>query len=264
MWDARSGKRLSNFHANWDIGGRRLAISEDGKFCAVGAYQRHGITLHDSIGGKELWNRKDLRKVQHLKFSIRRNAVLAGIDQQAFRAIDTGSGSDLDKFAGVQDVWENPFGDQIFREKKSGDHELLDLHGDEEKIVIRRTSRSVLDACFSENRLAVSEAGGATSCYSLKDGSLAWKWLDRESHNLRLAYSKMTNEVIGLNQMPTKGGGTCIVALNMDTGMKERKTSRDLGIASFVLDGSCVITWEGDLIDTSNGEIVSHLAFEES
>jgi WD40 repeat protein len=265
VWDLDSSKKLSEFESSWDIGGRRLAISDDGKLCAVGAYQRYGVTVFDALKGATLWRRRDLRKVQSLKFSRHRAAVLAGIDEGALHVVDRASGVDLGTFRGIDEVWESPFGTQVFKERRSGNSVVEDSNYPLKSVQIQRTSFGVLDTCFSPEHVAVSEAGGATSLYALDDGKLVWKYAEPDHHIIGLAYCKRTREIVGINYSLRTGGGTDIVALDLDTGIAARKISRDdLTISAFALEGSRVITWHGNVVDVITGEVVSRLDFHQT
>jgi len=77
IWNLSTGGKISEFRSFWDIGGQRLAISKDGSRCAVGAWNRYGITMHDTTQGRILWQRKELKKVQSMKFSRYLSALFA-------------------------------------------------------------------------------------------------------------------------------------------------------------------------------------------
>ena len=227
----------------------------------MGAYQRYGVSVYGSSKGELLWRRTDLKKVQKLKFGRRRNAVLAGIDQRAFRIVDARSGSDLETLRGIETVWESPFGSHLFKERRSGNHIVSDSDDPKKNINIERTSFGVLDACFTPEHIAVSEAGAATSLYTVRDGRPVWKYSERGNHNTRLAYCNRTREIVGINWR-LKNGDQTIIAFDLGTGRITRRIPReDLAIASFALKGSCVVTWHGNVVDVSSGEVISRLDF---
>jgi len=263
VWDLSSSKKVSEFESSWDIGGQRLAVSDDGKLCAVGAYQRYGVTVFDALKGALLWRRKDLRKVQNLKFSRHRKAVLVGIDEGAFHIVDAARGIDLETLRGFAEVWESPFGSYVFKERRSGNNFVEDFNDPLRNFSIRHTSFRVLDACFTPEHIAVSETGGETSLHALHDGRVVWKYSERDHHMIRLAYCDRTREIVGINYSPRTGSAANIVAFDFHTGTVARKISRDdLTIASFALGGSRVITWHGNVVDVTTGEVVSRLDFQ--
>src|SRR5882724_12685751 len=69
LYDLLTLERLRTIDTTLDFGGRRLAISNDGSTLIAGAYQVHGIAAYSCDTGKELWRRKDLKKVQQINFN---------------------------------------------------------------------------------------------------------------------------------------------------------------------------------------------------
>jgi hypothetical protein len=62
VWHHNSSREISELESSWDISGRTLTISDDGKLCAVGAYQRYGGTVFDALKGAMLLEKKRPKK----------------------------------------------------------------------------------------------------------------------------------------------------------------------------------------------------------
>ena len=93
IFDINSLEVISEFDTILDFGGRRLAISEDGKICICGCWERHGICAYETKTGKIVWQRKDLKKVQHIQTLYTDNSkFFAHFEIGASRTFDINTG----------------------------------------------------------------------------------------------------------------------------------------------------------------------------
>lgn len=264
VWDLNSSSKLCQFESVFETGGQRLAVSENGKICAAGAYHRNGIAMYDTHTGNMIWERRDLKKVQRLKFSrYYQNNLLANFDRISCHVLDKDTGETKALLKAVRGVTESPF-ERVHLLIKARVADIIDF--DNQQLIgrIRPTSFAILDSIFTTDSIVLSEAGGATYCYSTKDAKLIWRYVpEKGSHILSLAYCQETKEVLGMLWSYEKGGDHHLVALNKNSGEISRKCliPGTLASTSFCLKGTRLITSIGDVFNTSDGQVTSTLDF---
>jgi outer membrane protein assembly factor BamB len=263
LWDLKTETKISEFQSFWDMGGRRLAISKDGVLCAVGAYNRYGITVHEASNGNVLWQKKSLKKIQRLQFSQHRDALLAEIDLRSFHIINSRNGEVIETLPGVQGLYESPFGDVVLIERKSKELKLVESKFRREIAKLPRTSFAVIDALFTENSISVWESGDypkirpSVSCYSVRDGSLIWRYTTPNDFNpTQMGYCRDKEELLVV-----KNGNTLVAFDGRDGNMLRQIPINDAARVAFASDGTRLVTWTGRVLDTRTGEVVSTLGF---
>ena len=263
IWNLSTGRKISEFRSFWDIGGQRLAISKDGCRCAVGAWNRYGITMHDTTQGRILWQRKELKKVQSMKFSRYLSALFAEIDMRAFHIVDTESGETLEKMRGIEGICESPFEKIELLERKSAGLEIVEFDSKTTIFKIARMSFAVLDALFTKRSVVVWESGHypettqSISCYSLKDGDLIWRYQVPKDSLLRgLGYRQSSAELLAI-----KDYKTLLTFDESDGKLRKEIPIGDAGRSAFAIGGSLLVTWTGKVHDTITGRTVLNLEF---
>lgn len=103
VWDVAAGEKVSEFDTGMDFGGRRLAISADGERVVTGAYHRHGVEAWEAETGRRLWQRKDLKKVQHISVILQAE-IFASLQDAAGVVLNMESGKDVRRIRGVGDM----------------------------------------------------------------------------------------------------------------------------------------------------------------
>jgi len=274
-WDMERREKVAEFDSVLEFGGSRLAISNNGQWCAAGAYDGASlaenryvggsVALHDASSGKMLWQNKKIKRVQSLKFSMHwPELLLAGFSDQPLLVVDAENGSILRKIRGVRHVYESPHEAIQFRESDS-DYALFDSKNDREIGRLKRhIFSSTLDVSFSETYVLVSEAAGPVTCYELRSCSQVWQHLPEEGHHLlEVQYNEKTSEFVAVDLQYEKGSGSALVWLDETTGLVKRKVllSGTPWVTGFAARGTLLITSDGILIDTSNGKEIANLSF---
>ncbi len=263
IWDLSTGRKISEFRSFWDIGGRRLAISKDGSRCAVGAWNRYGITMHDTTQGRILWQIKELKRVQSLEFSRYLSALFAEIDMRAFHIVDTESGETLEKMRGIEGIYESPFEKIELLERKSAGLEIVDFDTKRTIFKIARMSFAVLDAFFTKRSVVVWESGHypettqSIGCYSLNGGNLIWRYqVPKDSHLTSLGYRESSAEPLAIKDYRT------LLAFDENDGRITKEIPiGDAVRSAFAIGGSLLVTWMGKVHDTMTGRTVLNLEF---
>lgn len=114
VYQADDLKRCSTFIAPFEIGGRRAAISDSGKYAVTAAYERKGISLMDCKNGSQLWNTKAVKKVQGVSFSKEEEYVIASNEDESAHTyyIDIQTGEIVKRIVAAK-VLVNPYGEDI-------------------------------------------------------------------------------------------------------------------------------------------------------
>jgi WD40 repeat protein len=264
IWNAQSATKLITLQTNLDFGGRRLAISPDGNFCAVGAYNRYGISLYSVNNGSLLWNRKDLKKVQWLDFNLFDGNVIVGIDEKPLHVLDLMTGNTLETVRGVKAKWISCYDDFYLLKKAAS----LNLYRNNKLVaLLERTSFAVLSVAFSKDKVIVSEAGGPISAYLLTSGDLAWRnYPNVGSHFINLNYNNATSKVYGVLWAYDKGGPRflCSIDLTSGTVLDKLQLNEQTTEAIFSKRGSYLITSTGDIynLDEEIPRMIKSLAWD--
>ncbi len=262
IWDIESHTRIAEFETTLDFGGRRLAISRDGKSCAVGAYRVHGVALYDTESGMELWRRKDLKKVQNIRASIDGNRLWCGFEGKAFQPLNINTGLSKSSLRGVKDIFESVYDDLLVVDRKGRDFKLVDCD-DKQVATVPRTTFAALDFAFAPQKIAVSESGGSINCYDISCGERLWEHNPGNGvHALDLAYNEDSGTFVAITWPYQEGGEHQLVNLQAETGESVCAFPIDGSHEfAFCSKGSTLISSDGKLRDTATGEMQGVLRF---
>ena len=104
IWDVGTGQRITSFQTILDFGGRRLAVDPAGEFCVAGAYDRDGLACYNATTGNLIWQRTDLKRVQHVAYSVDGARVHCGLEGGPARALDSRTGAEVGRWRGAAQV----------------------------------------------------------------------------------------------------------------------------------------------------------------
>ena len=68
IWDINNRELINRFNINYDCGGNRLAIDNEGKYIASAKYSKGGVTLYSVKSGEEIWNLKEISIIKSIRF----------------------------------------------------------------------------------------------------------------------------------------------------------------------------------------------------
>ena len=262
VWDLVACRQVGEFDTVLDFGGRRLAITSDGRRVLAGAYHRYGIACYDASSGELLWQRKDLKKVQHITVSADDASLYCGFEMSAGRALEIATGEVTETMRGVGEVHESPFESLLFVDKKSRPAELRALEqGRRGKI--ERTTFAFLSVAFAPDFVLTSESGGPLRCFRTSDAAEVWRFTPASgSHALHVGFDESSNLFQAIVWPYERSAEHTLSRLDAATGelkaVVKLPESPDYG---FCQRGSRALTWDGSLVDTSNGELVAKFDF---
>lgn len=267
VFNIQSGKKINEFETVLDFGATRLAISEDGLFCAAGSYSRDGIAMYKVSDGRVLWQRKDLKKVQYISFNYWDNnhSLLAFFDNKKGVILDRKTGDTVKILGPLDDIIQSHFRKIQLLDKYKLPLKVVDSTSNEIMFKIPRTTFAVLDGIFTPASVVISESGGCLTSYSLDNGKMMWKYEPEKGHHvLNVSYCGNTNQVFGVDQGYSEKArirNTSLICFNNNSGKIEKKylIKNYPGETGFALKGTRLISSEGEIIDTSNGKVVNTL-----
>jgi hypothetical protein len=261
VWDLNKGL-VNKFVTDFDAGDKRLSISQDGKYLAVGGYSANTITVYKIDTGQMLWQRKDLKKCGNVtildKFN---NQLFVNLERQGTHILDIDTGETIESLKGVEHHYENSIG-AIDLLGKSTTISLVDRTKGKTLKSLPKTTFAILDACFTLNEVAVTYS---TNPLELIDfASYKTKWTTSVvGHFLTISYSEEQKTFHGVRWDFNVGGFKFLCYINPENGTVKKEI--DLGEpieTEFLSEGKFLLTSKGQLIDTSSGKQIKEFDFE--
>jgi hypothetical protein len=200
VWNLENGAKVTAFPVEFSSGGRRIALSGDGQYCAAAQWGEGGVGAYDVTSGALLWRRRDLHDVQRLKFDAFGHRWIACRDEGGCHFLDIVSGKSELVLRGARDCYVNPYdGAMLICKSSRLPLELWSAGAEKQIAKVDRLSPSVLDAGFAPGVLALAEMnvatelperdqhgnrlfhykppdGGPVRLISMKDGMVLWKY----------------------------------------------------------------------------------------
>ena len=243
-------KKISQFNSIHDIGGCRLSLSEDSKYCVVGAYDTHGIAMYNSINGEKLWQRKDLKKVQYLHYSNLFDRVVACFDSKSMHLLDKDTGEILEQVRAVRGYRESTVHKYHLYEK-SKYYEIYYLN----KMVTKIKCGPLLtDAIFpDDNTIAILEL--EVYIYDLKYDKIKWLYKPEVGYSIQaIGYCEDTNELMVTVWCRLTQESVKLVVLDKETGDIKRLQAFDniRPDGCFVQKENLYISYSGHVIDVNS------------
>jgi WD40 repeat protein len=256
VFDLTEFEPVSEFDTILDFGGNRLAISGDGQYCICGSWVRHGIIGYDANTGKQLWQRKDLKKVQNIQLvPSNGNLIFTQFDKGISRFINITDGSDEGDLKGVLGYYENPYRQCAILDTHTG-LKIVEHLTFEPKSKVKRQSFATLDIANGRSSILFSESGGPLSCYDLDSAQLIWQHvLDEHGHYLRLTYNEELDKFLGVCWPFATGGNKRLRYFKPHDGSMIDEV--DLGApveTEFVQGGQFLVTSDMDIINVKTKE----------
>lgn len=188
-YESITGRKLGEYNTHFLSGGKRMCITDSGKYFASAAYGRFGITLFDLETGNELWTIKDVKKVQRICFSADETKLFAFSGENKLYSISLKDGSIILVEKGIQ----NFFSDGTLEVKLTKD-DCFVWNG----MSVSLTDKKVLCLCGGNNKIFCSIMGGGLKCFS-DSGNELWSVENKpEEHYIQLCYCPEFDYIIGL------------------------------------------------------------------
>lgn len=256
--DLETQRLLPPFPVFWDIGGRRVAATEDGTLCVTGTYNKGGLAGYELPSGRLLWHRPDLKRVRHVSFDERHNVCLVERDQKRAVCVDPATGETSPTLLpGIRYFAASPYDDLWLLSGR----DLRVVTALEQRLIFRieRKSFAVLCACFSPTALFVSEATdslrgtvGPLRAVDLAAGRTMWELGEPRQHWQKLGYSEARDRLYGFRT----GGGSYLDEIDVASGTIVNSTpTTELGAYGvFLRDATLALFFNGLVADTATLE----------
>ncbi len=241
-------KLVRTIATHLDFGGRRLAISPDGRYFAVGAYTRYGLELYEVATGVLLWKRTDLKKVQHVAFSHNGNMLIVTIANRPVHLIEAITGATTEKVRGADFIWQSSDGKAQLIERA-----VLRLSlADGTTFPVERSTFAVLHAVFSKDALFLSESGGPLRAISCRNGSTMWLLRPQPGfHFLRLGFNESQGLLFGIRWNYQNGGNRDLCGIDPASGsiLHVTQLPESTTETEFASHGSVLVCSSGDIFE---------------
>jgi outer membrane protein assembly factor BamB len=257
IWDL-TPIHLASFETILDFGGRRLAITGDGKQCIAAAYRFDGVAAYSTFDGAKIWHRRDLKNTQCVKVSVD-DRHIGCIDEKSCQFLDRETGETVKKWPDVWNIWESPYESVVVLETGA-----LVFQTQTEQVIatVAREEYAVLSAAFAPGLACVSESGGPLRCLEADSGKELWRYAQKGQHILELAYAETAKAFVGIGWSYELGGSHRLLRIEPRSGkLSEVSDLGPSGEFAFCQRGSRVLSSDGSLIDSVTGNRVATLAF---
>lgn len=261
VWDLTKGL-VNKFSTDFDFGGNRLSISEDGKYLVVGGYITNTITVFDIDTGKQLWQRKDLKKCGSVKIlSKLDNQVFVNLERQGTHILDIHTGKTIGNLKGVEFYYENPYGNTDLLEK-STTYSLADRIQDKTIKNKSKTTFAILDVAFSKDKIVCAYSSNPLEAISTDKFENIWS-TKVVGHFLKIEYSQELDKILGIRWEYEKGSPKFLSYVDINTGKVEKEICLGEPIeVEFLKQGSLILTSQGKLYNILVGTEIKQFDFE--
>lgn len=255
IWDVGRRQFVRSLRTSLDFGGERLAISADGRLCAVGAYNSGGVACHSIETGEELWRRGDISHPQYISITPDDARIIVGTDSQSF-VLNRTDGTTIQTARGVHRIVESPWDGATFLDGS----QMKLMNGQGHAYILPRVTFAELGVAFSPCKVCIAESGGPVRCWDLTGGTELWRYFEKGHHAVLLCYNSVENVFLAVDLEYEQGGQRRLIRFEPKTGRMSVVTalgnSRD---TIFCADGKLIATADGRVIETTAGNMVGRL-----
>lgn len=180
-YESSTFRKLGEYNTHYEFGGKRMCITENGKYLAAAAYGRYGITLYDTQSGEPIWVTKEVKKIQYIRFSEDDTLLYAVNDDNRLYTISAADGStvSVEKSIKIISADSTPLLKYTSRKKLIWDN-----------VSVSFTDKEPLRLYSGNNRIFCALQCGGIKCFSL-DGNELWSAENKpEEHYIQLCYNK--------------------------------------------------------------------------
>jgi hypothetical protein len=250
--DLARGTESARLETTFDCGGRRLALSDELDGVLAAAYHVHGLAFYSCATGREIWRRKDIKKVQRVALSGDGCTAYCGREGASLAVVDLRSGETTRTVTGARAMRDSAF--DAVRFVDGTRPQLVDGAG-KRGFFVERTTFAFLDVTFAPGLLGLSESGGPVRCVDIRTGEERWRYQPQVGrHVLCLGYREAEPSLLGVEWPFEKGGAKRLLRWSLHDG--SIIDSLDLGEpvdCSFAMAGEVIVTAEGDVLDCATG-----------
>jgi len=261
IWNEEACQKLTEIDTIFGFGGRRLVLSSDGTLCIAADYTKQGLACYDSLDGRQVWVRPDLKKISEICITRDGAAIYCGVDDRGSQKVDLRSGRSLLSLKGENSVLESPYMPIGFYQER-----VPCLQSDDGRQLAQISaitdSGIFLSAAFSPKEFCISEMGGPVRSLSVESGAEAWRYTPSGgSHVLLVEFSESNARFFGVEWTYIEGGPMKLLRFGEDGESVIMRDDIRAGAHAFCSYNNCLITSDGEVIDLKHGRTVRRLSF---
>lgn len=189
VYESATGRKLSEYNTHFTSGGKRMCITDSGKYFAAAAYGRFGITLFDIEKQSALWTTKEIKRIQQISFSADDTKLFAVNNDAKLYTLSLTDGSVISVEKNIRSI----FPDSTLEVKLTSDEHHLTWDGGSADL-----TGEILRISSGNSRVFCSITGGGLTCFSA-EGSELWCAKNKpEEHYIKLCYCPKFDFIVGI------------------------------------------------------------------
>lgn len=189
VYESATGRKLGEYNTHFEGGGKRMCITDSGKYFAVAAYTRFGITLFDEKTGDTLWTVKEIKRIQQISFSSDETKLFAINNDDKLYTISITDGSIIS----VENDIRKIFPDSVLEVRLADDTHHLMWDGGSANL-----NGKILQLCSGNSRVFCSIMGGGLKCFSVEGNELWSAKNNSQEHYVKLCCCPKFDYIMGL------------------------------------------------------------------
>ena len=289
IWSWKTGQQIGEFQTMLDFGGRRLALSPDGTRCIVGPWSRkgrgpRGLAAYSVPDGQLLWNREEIGHIQDVGISGSGQEIYCGVEGSSAYIIEASTGETRGRVRGATKIVGSRYSQHNLivqkRPKAVMDCRPITsknyfkypnylMRGPSE-FEIQPLSFGLLAAAFSPDAVCLSEPKdglhprenmGGIRLVDLETGAARWH-LDIGSNHLAYNSSDAKFYCVAAPQDNPRDSSLIRLASNI-LDCDQVALLGSCWEAAFSPSGTVLVTVQGDVYESSTGDLLMHLEFPE-
>lgn len=249
--DLVRGTESARFETTFDFGGQRLALSDELDSVLAAAYHVHGLALYSCATGREVWRRRDVKKVQRVTLSRDGRTAYCGREGSSLAVVDLHTGETTRTVRGARALHDSKYDTVQFVDGTKP--QLVNGTG-ERMFFVERTTFAFLDVTFAPGLLGLSESGGPVRCVDIRVGLVRWCYQPPVGcHVLCLGYCEAEPSFLGVEWSFEKGGAKRLLRWSLDDGVVIDSLNLGEPIdCCFAMAGKVIVTAEGEELDSTS------------
>lgn len=254
IWDLKNLSVIARFATRLDFGGRRLSIDRTGTILLVGNYE-NGVSCYSVPSGREIWHRRDLRKVQQCTVLPSNDRAAVAIEGKPAQIVRTDDGVTVEVVPNAKRLFY--FEDGVFA-VESTKH----LRVCKDQTVSRIPKETFAILCLSRigESLAVGYSGGPLQRLEPETGKVHWSHRLAGRHVLRTSPSLPDGLLYGIDWNYSQGSKYALKAWDWETGRTRTIKLLDGPTFEFVKNGNLLVCSDRRFIQCADGKVIGSVA----
>jgi hypothetical protein len=289
IWSWKTGNQIGEFKTVLDFGVRKLALTPDGTVCIAGSWGRRkkgkrGLAAYSIPDGTLLWLREDIPHIGSIRLSGSGMEIYCGVEGSSAQVVETATGKTMRRIRAVTEVIGSPYTrhqlmvqkrPEVVRTCRDGQCFISNSFSYPDYLMcgpsefrIPPLSFGLLDATFAPESVCLSEPRdalhpreniGGIRLIDLATGHSQWH-LDIGSN--QLTFNSSDKRFYCVSAPYNDPSESSLIRLSSTILDCDRVAL--LGScceAAFSGSGTILVTVQGDVFETSTGDLLMHLEF---